>query len=163
MRFFIVLGDILNRLGQGDALSFICILMVIWAFVRGNAKLLRSGSAGIGVLLLSGVIVQSIKHLVGRARPGENLGSFHFIGPNLLANGFESFPSGHAMSSFALAAFLSKFYPGLAWLFYSVASAICLIGRVLFHHHFFTDVIAGGTLGILLGLWCAKKFERRTE
>ncbi len=155
----IALGDALNRLGKGDSLAFIFIILVLWGYVRGEARRLRVGGAGILVVTLSGIGVQSLKHLIGRARPGEHLGDFHFVGPNLHANGFDSFPSGHAMSSFAAAAFLSRFYPNLAWLFYSVAAAICLIGRVLFQHHFLTDVIAGGALGIFLGLYCAKKFK----
>ena len=98
---FQVLGDFLNRLGKGDALAFICILMILYGFVRGKAKILRSGGAGILVVAASGIAVQILKHLIGRARPQENLGAFHFIGPNLSQGGFESFPSGHAMSSFA--------------------------------------------------------------
>ena len=157
------LGDVLNRLGKGDALVFIGILLVLYGFVKGISKILRVGCAAILVLMFSGLAVQTLKHLIGRARPGENLGDFHFIGPNLIANGFDSFPSGHAMGSFVLASFLAFYFPRWRWIFYGLAAAISVIGRVVFRHHFLTDVIVGGILGIWIGAWASKKFRPWVE
>ncbi|OGR86603.1 MAG: hypothetical protein A3A86_07260 [Elusimicrobia bacterium RIFCSPLOWO2_01_FULL_60_11] len=159
----IFLGDVLNRLGKGDALAFIGILLVLYGFFMGISKVLRAGAVSILVVALTGPAVQVLKHLAGRARPGENLGDFHFIGPNLIANGFDSFPSGHAMSSFALASFLAFYFPRFRWLCYGAAAAISIIGRVVFRHHFLTDVIVGGILGIILGGWSAKKSRTWVE
>lgn len=159
----IFLGDVLNRMGKGDALAFIGILLVLYGFLKGIPKILRVGSASILVVALSGLAVQALKHLAGRSRPGENLGDFHFIGPNLIANGFDSFPSGHAMSTFALASFLAFYFPRWRWVCYGLAAATSIIGRVVFRHHFLTDVIAGGILGIVLGGWASKKFRPWVE
>ena len=156
--FFYYLND-----AEALAISDIGICLVLYGFFRGLSKVLRAGSASILVVALSGLVAQVLKHLAGRARPGKNLGDFHFIGPNLIANGFDSFPSGHALSSFALASFLAFYFPRWRWVCYGTAAAIAVIGRVVFRHHFPTDVIAGGILGIVLGGWSAKKFRPWVE
>ncbi|OGS09982.1 MAG: hypothetical protein A3J70_15445, partial [Elusimicrobia bacterium RIFCSPHIGHO2_02_FULL_61_10] len=150
---------ILNDWGQGDGLAFLCILLMIGGYLVGKSYLIKSGAAGILVLTLSGAVVQVLKHLIGRARPQMNLGDFHFLGPNLIKNGFESFPSGHAFSAFTLASFFASLYPRTRWFLYPIAAAIAIIGRVVASHHFLSDVVAGGALGVVLGLWGARKFR----
>jgi len=62
-----------------------------------------------------------------------------------------SFPSGHSSSSFAMATVLERHYgwkagvPG-----YTVASLIAA-SRVRYNRHYLSDVVAGGTLGIIVG------------
>ncbi|OGR84361.1 MAG: hypothetical protein A2901_02560 [Elusimicrobia bacterium RIFCSPLOWO2_01_FULL_54_10] len=81
------------------------------------------------------------------------------IGPNFFKAGFDSFPSGHAFSSFAFASFMAAYYPQWRWVCYGTAAAISILGRVVFRHHFLSDVIVGAVLGILLGAWASKKFR----
>ncbi len=157
--FLTQIGLILKRLGEGDDLAFLCVLFGIYAYLKRDGKAMRSSAIGILATALSGPVVQAFKHLFGRARPLLNLGDFHFIGPNLAANGFDSFPSGHALASFALAAFFSRYYPKGKFYFYAFAAAISLVGRVMLREHFLSDVVVGGALGIALGSFIAKKFE----
>ena len=157
------LGNFLNFLGKGDTITFLCVLLLIAGYFAGNAKWVKSACAGILAIALSGAVVQALKHIFGRARPQMNLGSMHFIGPNLAPNGFDSFPSGHAIASFTAAAFFSYYYPKRKTLFYSLAAAISIFGRVLFRHHFPSDVLAGGILGIFIGWLAAKKFRPWVE
>ncbi|MBI2118300.1 MAG: glycosyltransferase family 39 protein [Elusimicrobia bacterium] len=156
------LGIILNKLGKGDALAFLCLLLIIFGYFQGNKVTVKNGAGGILILILSSV-VQILKILIGRARPQMNLGEMHFIGVNFFKDGFDSFPSGHATASFALAAFFSKRYPKAKIPFYTVASAIALIGRVYLRHHYFTDIIAGGLLGFMIGFFTEKKLKSWIE
>lgn len=158
-----IAASILNRLGQGDALAFIGIFLVLAGILFKKTKWVKSGGVGILVIAFSGIFVQALKHLIGRARPGMHLGDLYFIGPNLLPNGYDSFPSGHTISSFTAAAFFSSLYPELKFPLYIVAASIALIGRVVMGHHFLTDVLAGTVLGILIGLWSGKKFKNWIE
>lgn len=150
----------LNKLGKGDTLAFLCILFIIIGYFKGKLLWIKSGSGGILILTLAGFIVQFLKHLIGRARPQMNLGDWHFIGPNLYKNGFDSFPSGHACASFALASFFSFYYPRWKILFYSIAFSISIIGRVILRHHFLSDVIVGASIGIAIGLFSARKLKK---
>ena len=64
-----------------------------------------------------------------------------------------SFPSGHAMRSFAVATTLAGFYPEKIWVgivSYSVAS-LCSFGRLVAEEHWTSDVLLGAALGYFIG------------
>lgn len=64
-----------------------------------------------------------------------------------------SFPSGHAMRSFAVATTVAGFYPEKTWVgvvSYSMA-ALCSAGRVVSDEHWASDVIVGAALGYFIG------------
>ena len=64
-----------------------------------------------------------------------------------------SFPSGHAMRSFAVATTVAGFYPEKTWVgivSYSMA-ALCSAGRVVSEEHWTSDVIVGAALGYFIG------------
>ena len=64
-----------------------------------------------------------------------------------------SFPSGHAMRSFAVATTVAGFYPEKTWVgvvSYSLAS-LCSIGRVVAEEHWSSDVVVGAALGYFIG------------
>jgi len=159
IRFIELTGVSLNYLGNGDSLAFICLFLMILGTMLGNANFVKSGSIGILVLSASGIIVGTLKHLFGRARPQLELGDLHFIGPSLM-NNFDSMPSGHSMASFTLAAFYSTLYPKIRIPLYSAAAGIAIVGRVFLRHHYLSDVLVGGLLGVLLGVYGAKSFGK---
>ncbi len=64
--------------------------------------------------------------------------------------GLDSFPSGHATASFAVAAVLARHFPRAGWLLYGAASFVAL-SRVARGSHFPTDVLAGVGLGLVAG------------
>jgi len=66
-----------------------------------------------------------------------------------------SFPSNHAANNFAGATFLSFCYPALTPVFYAVASLIAF-SRVYVGVHYPGDVLAGGLLGVIFGLFFLK-------
>ena len=64
-----------------------------------------------------------------------------------------SFPSGHAMRSFAVAATVAGFYPEKTWVgivSYSMAT-LCSMGRVACNKHWTSDVFVGAALGYFIG------------
>ena len=61
-----------------------------------------------------------------------------------------SMPSNHTAAAVALAAALGAMYPRLRILFFSLA-AIVAAGRLVFDAHYFTDVLAGGVVGLVIG------------
>jgi len=115
---------------------------MLWQFAALYAFIF----VGVG---LPSLFTTTIKRLIGRARP------MHFDEVGLLSFKwnvadwtYQSFPSGHATTAFALAAtvgFLSErwFYPALV-----LASAIAL-SRLTLGVHFPTDVLGGAVVGLL--------------
>lgn len=98
-------------------------------------------------LALGGILgAQGVKHFVPRDRPS-NLPWAHPQEPLY----FNSFPSGHTTSSFALATMLILLTRGTrhAWKGYVALALACLIGvsRIYRGVHWPTDVIGGALLG----------------
>jgi undecaprenyl-diphosphatase len=123
---------------------FVCLL----ARSFGEKKLYQASRSLFIGLISSGIIVQVLKHLIGRARPRityENV----FIGPSI-KGGYDSFPSGHTTLAFCLAFILTEYYPRYKFIFYTFAFMVCL-HRLEGPAHFPTDILAGALLGIIVG------------
>ena len=87
-----------------------------------------------------------IKDLVDRSRPPLSMDLDALVG--LPAS--PSFPSGHAMSAFAVAAAIAVLAPRTRWAVLGVAAVIAF-SRVYLGVHFWIDVLAGAALGIAIG------------
>lgn len=136
-------------LGKGLSLFCFSLLVFIVGFLTRKVREQEVGRYGIYALALSGSLAQIIKHLIGRPRPRlVNMGVFH-IGPSFNA-GYDSFPSGHAVSSFALAFILARFYPGGKVFFYGFAFLVAF-SRLYVGAHFTSDVFSGAWLGFISG------------
>jgi membrane-associated phospholipid phosphatase len=120
--------------------------------VAAAAALLRRLrlAAALAVAALLKVSLEAVaKMFVQRDRPAETLHDVILRG-NSAAHGL-SFPSGHAMVIFAIAALVAPYFKRwwkvLPW---ALAAAVCL-SRVYLGAHFPLDVAAGAGLGMLIG------------
>lgn len=116
----------------------------------------------IAAVAVSGILTNILKTFYGRARPGVLPGE---------ANGdwtmfaffdwpFQSFPSGHATTMFALVVALALLFP--AWRNWFIALGLYgAIARVAASDHFFSDVVAGSAVGGLTAWWLAGWLARR--
>jgi membrane-associated phospholipid phosphatase len=93
-----------------------------------------------------------IKALVDRGRPPH---AEAVVG----VPGSPSFPSGHAMSAFAVATAIALLAPRLRWPVLALASVIAF-SRVYLGVHFWIDVLAGAALGIAIGAVIAVAVRR---
>jgi undecaprenyl-diphosphatase len=100
-----------------------------------------------GLVALGDVIGAQVKHAVGRARPCHILKGVHDLTG---CGGTFSFPSNHAVNTAAAAAFAQVLYPRSGWVTWPV---VALIGfsRVYVGAHFFSDVVGGWAIGVILG------------
>jgi|GEM_PF-13866 len=143
-------------LGDGSTQVAFFLLLLVQGYVYKVERLKKLGKAGLYTLLGSGIVTQGLKQVVRRARPDISLRRL-LMGPTLqdMSGSFGSFPSGHALSSFALAVVLAAFYPEWRPLFYAFAFLISL-SRIYLERHFASDVYAG----IILGWWVGKGYVR---
>lgn len=109
-------------------------------------ELFNAGKSLFLALVSSGIFVQAVKRLAGRARPGVT-DMTEFIGPNI-QKGFESFPSGHTALAFAFAFVSSFYFPKYKAFFYAFAVLVA-VERVGELAHFPSDVLAGMIAGTL--------------
>ncbi len=132
------------------------VILSIWLIWKGGKR----GRIAILVLVLTIIVSDQmssnfLKHLIERIRPCND-----YISVRLLINcgpGF-SFPSSHAVNSFAAAVILSHFYKGNRVLFYSIA-ALVAYSRVYVGVHYPLDILGGALLGIIIALLIVTVYE----
>lgn len=114
-------------------------------------------------LIIADQFRQSLGDLCGRDWPetwhdnnpsliGTDTYGFH---PFAIGDDVGSFPSGHAAR---IAAFFAVFWLALPrgrWL-YVVIAVPMLVALVAMNYHFVGDVVAGGTLGAIVGVWAVR-------
>src|SRR3972149_7238749 len=152
--------ELTNYLGHGLFLGSLCTALILWGVWRKKPVPFWCGQSGLAAFLSGGLLVQILKHLFGRVRPWA-LGAGNFFGPHL-GGSFSSFPSGHSVSLFALAAILGHALPSWRSGFFALA-ALGALSRVIVGAHFLSDVVAGAALGFWVGFCLIHLFPASTS
>ncbi len=141
------IGDVGDRLGNGFVLAGITGALLATSYSGENQKFRAMSFSLAQGFIMTETIVQSIKATTDRYRPNRE--------------NENSFPSGHTSSMFTYATVISHYYGGKAGIpAYSVATLVGL-SRIEKHKHYLSDVIAGATLGYLIGRTVVKVTDRR--
>lgn len=121
----------------------------------------KTAYLGANAIVYAGIITQILKITLGRARPyageGDPGSSLRFAGPTL-KSGYDSMPSGHAATAFALATVLADRYPKYKTAFYMMATLVA-ISRVYEGVHWPSDVFFGAAIGV----WSANSVMGRSR
>ena len=143
----------ISTFGSVYALGGIVAGGLIVGKADNKPALFRMGRNSAEALINTLIVSNALKLATGRERPDENDGQGRFW------KGGHSFPSGHSMNSWAVAAAVAR-SPGcpkwLAITSYSVAAAVS-ISRYTAHRHFPSDIFVGSTFGILIGKYVATR------
>jgi len=146
--------------------GMLLVVAVVSAAVRGTAQ---SRWLGLGTrlqFLFFAVLVpvlagEVIKWMAGRGRPfvGGKANAFNFA-PFTGTEAFASFPSGHAITAFALAFAVTAVWPRarVAMMVYALAIAVSRL--VLLAHHP-SDVVAGALIGVVGAMFVRYWFAAR--
>lgn len=122
---------------------------ILWLWVMGRPRgAVRTGSLCFWALMLSTAIAQGLKHAFHRPRPLLVLDDVRLLVDPLMGN---SFPSGHAATSFALATIVSATCPKWRWPAWIIALLVG-ISRVYVGVHFPSDILASAVIGVLSGI-----------
>ena len=128
---------------SGDSWFWGAGLLLLWYF--GNSIWKQWAIvilAGISVLA---VLVMSLKFIIRRKRPEGEWGSiYRNTDPH-------SFPSGHAARAFLIAVLASGLGLGWSVLILWIWAPIVSLARVAMGVHYFSDIVAGFLIGIVLG------------
>jgi undecaprenyl-diphosphatase len=151
------IGDAGYVIGSGVSLIAISGLFVAVGYARANPVWRQTGLRGWVAQALTAILVQGLKHGIGRPRPRLHREDEFFTGPGL-ESGLDAFPSGHASASFAVATVVAKHCPALAWPCYALAGFVA-VTRVFRGSHFVSDVVAGVVLGIVVGTLVATPIQ----
>jgi len=137
---------LINFLSHGTTIMvIICAILLCGKLF--NKRLYEVGKSLAISFVFSGVVVQILKHIIGRGRP-RLLDNLDFIGPSL-KSGYDSFPSGHTAVAFCMAYVLTQHFPKYKVIIYLFA---VIVGFERFRDaaHFPSDVLAGAILGLIV-------------
>jgi undecaprenyl-diphosphatase len=144
---------VLDPVAQG--LSYVGVWSAVWLALAVALAVLRHRPALVVWTLAAAatamVTTDAIKAATGRSRPDVDM-----LVPRPQS---DSFPSGHASSSFACATVLGAFEPRLRVPLFALATLIAL-SRTYVGVHYPLDVIAGAAWGLLVG-WVVLRARRR--
>lgn len=104
--------------------------------LTGDKKLQEFGRDASESLLMATITVTGLKYAVDRTRPN---GSSY------------SFPSGHTITAFCVAPVIQKYWGWEAGVPAYALATVTAFARVEDYWHYFSDVLAGATLGIVIG------------
>ena len=122
--------------------------MVLTSQFKGSERFRTlSYSLAQGFVLNSAVTV-GIKAAVGRERPDKS--------------NSRSFPSGHSSNAFAFATILSHYHPKTTIPAYFAASVVA-VSRLDEDVHFLSDVVAGATLGYIVGRTVVRQAKKKRQ
>ncbi len=120
-----------------------------YGLIFKNNKCKSTALLALESFALASLVTRVPKELLGRERPHSGHGPYTFNGPFTNV----SFPSGHTTASFAVASVIATQFRDSKWIpitAYSVAG-LAGISRIYDNQHWLTDVVAGATIGTLVG------------
>jgi undecaprenyl-diphosphatase len=153
------LSDLGNDVGRGESLLIVTAALLAGGYLLRRAALKKAGWETLVAHLVAGGISNLLKHLVGRARPKFMHGDHSEFVP-FGGSGWDSFPSGHAMASCAVATVLAVRFPKLRWLMILIGLAVSM-SRLFRGSHFITDIAAGVVLGVVIGVVVSHPWKDR--
>jgi hypothetical protein len=148
------LGNLRN-FGNTIGAGYIEVGAGVGMFLAGqgfnDTKLADTGMATLEALLIDGIATQGLKYTVGRRRPNNQ-------GDKM------SFPSGHVSVTATFAASVSEMYDWDLRLAIPLYATVAVVGiaRMDSNMHYLSDVLAGATLGTLVGRSFAKYHKEKT-
>jgi len=134
-------------------------LLIFWLIAKNKKWTIRMFFLLV-CISASGLINLLLKWIAGRNRP-VNLFDHGLFGFDFFETGYalNSFPSGHTVTVFSLAAALTILFPRFgAWAF--LPAAVIAASRVMLTSHYLSDVAAGAVVGVVCTLGVKYFFDR---
>ncbi|MEO8048791.1 MAG: phosphatase PAP2 family protein [Acidobacteriota bacterium] len=141
-------GNNLSRIGTSYTLLPIVAGFYGYGVLRDDAKPREVGVLGAEALIDSLIVVQILKPIARRNRPDAPTEAGHFF------EGGDSFPSGHAIESWALASVIAHEYGHgnklVPIVVYGLATVVSG-SRYAAQRHYASDIVAGAAMGWFIG------------
>ena len=139
--------------GAVYTLGFITGGMLAGGKVIHKPRYTQVGRIAAEALVSSALSNFALKAITQRERPDQGDGEGRFWG------GGQSFPSGHAMASWAVALALARNPQCPKWLAYTsyFMATIISLSRWSAHKHFPSDILVGSVFGALIGNYVARR------
>jgi membrane-associated phospholipid phosphatase len=126
----------------------------LWIAAEGETALTRQAAdlalAFLVAMVAASAILHGTKLLLGRRRPRDYFQhGLSGVRAFALDGQYDSFPSGHAVTIFCVAVFLSAMLPAFAPAWFALAGFLALT-RAMLTSHYLSDVLCGSALGVIV-------------
>lgn len=143
----------------GDSQYSLVMFFLLFLFFRQNRPLLSQKMLYLfSVVAISGILADIVKIIFARVRPDmlfeHNLYGFVWF---KMGSEFNSLPSGHSATAFALCVGLILLYPRYRYLYIFIAILV-VMSRVILNFHYLSDTLIGALLGGLTALMIYRKY-----
>lgn len=143
----------------GDSQYSLVLLFLLFILYRQQKPVLAHKILYLfSIVAISGILVDVIKVIVARERPNmlfdhELYGFVWFK----MGSEFNSFPSGHSATAFALCIGLTLLFPKYKHLYIFIAILV-VMSRVVLNFHYLSDTLIGSLLGGITALYIYQKY-----
>ncbi len=111
-------------------------------------RLARGGLLMVAVLAVGGIVTGVLKNVVGRARPEMYFkDGYYGLGHMFAGKHYNSFPSSHSLTAFAVALTLAVVFPRIRWLAVLVAVLVAA-SRLVNLDHYVSDVAGAAFIAL---------------
>ncbi len=142
-------GDVGEKIGNGGTLVMLSLLALGAGLYLKRRALTRLGRDSLFAHGVVALVVNGLKHVIGRPRPRLTHSGGWQWWPSL-DSGLDSFPSGHTSASVAVVTVFARALPRLRWVPFAVAAWVGA-SRIWRGSHFPSDVVAGMVTGFVAG------------
>lgn len=143
----------------GDSQYSLILSAIVFVLLYQKNRILSNQTLYIfSIVAISGLLVDLIKIIVGRLRPDMLFehGMYGFVGHHM-GSEFNSMPSGHSATVFALCVGLTLLYPRYKYPFIAIAVMVGA-SRVILNYHYLSDVLIGSLIGGLFAYFTYQKY-----
>ncbi len=134
--------------GDGWLLLPVFMVSLLWSYRLAFQCLI--------IAVMQSITSYTLKHLIFKGYPRPKIYfadkvDLDFI-EGVRVNSYHSFPSGHTMTAFSIAAFCCLFFSSRQWVAFPLLIIAILAGlsRIYLLQHFYVDVVYGSLSGVLV-------------
>jgi hypothetical protein len=145
--------------GSGYGVGAVSLSFYLFGRARHDERARETGLLGAEALVDSAIVVTALKEITQRSRPLSGKSRSDFF------DGGSSFPSGHSIEAWSLAAVIASEYhdrPLVQFAAYGIAGAVSL-SRFTGQKHYLSDVLVGSAMGYGIGRYVYHAHHRRNS
>lgn len=153
------ISRIVSYAGSGYGAGSVALTFYLTGRVAHNRRARETGILGAEALIDSAIVVTVLKEITQRRRPTAAKGRGDFF------DGGSSFPSGHAIEVWSLAAVIANEYHGhrmVQVMAYGIATAVS-VSRFTGRNHYLSDALVGSAMGYGIGRYVYRAHHRKSS
>ena len=147
---------VFHEVGNANVIRPMAAILFVGALTSGNTHFQDAAFTSLESIILSNLLTNGLKLVIGRARPHTGAGP----GSVQPFSGNRSFPSGHATTVFAFTTPWVVYYPGVASRALFVLGVGTAAARMVDEYHWFSDVLGGALIGFGTGYLLSRRHQR---